>query len=461
MEADKKYEDAEYAIAIELYTKAIKLQPLDKATTLSNLYGNRSAAYFMGQRYVECISDCLEVARLEPKNSKKIISRAASSAAVMGDLSQAIELLEKIPPEDLTEGISIELSKYRSGLDIYKRAERDFGTPDGDELYRMLVAQFSGTVPFRVRYAESLMKQKHYAKAVEALEVVTSSARTAQLCKIMAICFYQSGFEFFERARSCLGNPSKHDPDCAELLKLIELVEEAKQKGNHAFSTKEFSTAVAQYTAAIQLAMDNDQILRILYCNRAAAQKELGNYRDGITDCSNAILLDKDFCKAYVRRARCYQHLGEHFAAVQDFKKALEYDPSNRELAKELKGAEYNLSKESELEKDLYFQLGLPRTATDREIKAKYRELSLRWHPDKCIGLSTIEKERSEHKFKLISEAYATLINPSRRRDYDLKMDRERLSRPGMYGSFSATYSNSGEYYRSQTRHRSGPGGFW
>ncbi|CCW66542.1 unnamed protein product [Phytomonas sp. Hart1] len=460
MEADRKYEDAEYATAIELYTKAIELQPLDKATQLKHLYGNRSAACFMDHCYAECVFDCLEVIRLDPTNTK-MISRAARSAATMGDLTQAIKILEKTPSEHLTDAISIELSKFKSGLDIYRRAERGFGTSDGDERYRMLVAQFSDTVPFRVRYAESLMEQKQYAKVVEALEVVASSARTSQLCKIMATCLYQSGFEFFERARLCLAKPSKQDSDCEELLKLIEIVEDGKQKGNNAFATKDFSSAVMHYTEAIRLAIDNDQILRILYCNRAAAHKELGNYRDGINDCTNAILLDKDFCKAYARRARCYQHLGDNFAAVQDFKKALEYDPSNRELAKELKSAEQSLSRESELEKDLYYQLGLSRTATDKEIKTKYRELSLRWHPDKCIGMSTIEKDRSEHKFKIIGEAYATLINPSKRRDYDLKMDRERLSHLGMYGGFSSTYSNSGEYNRNTNRHRTGPGGFW
>ncbi|KAG5493217.1 hypothetical protein GH5_01957 [Leishmania sp. Ghana 2012 LV757] len=459
LEADRKYENAEYTAAVELYTKAIKLQPTDHQSNVKFLYGNRSAAHYMAQRYNECIEDCLEVVRLDP-SSVKMLSRAARSACTMGDLKRAVEIMESTPKDRMTSEMEAELARYRSGLEAYRHAERCFGTPEGDEQYRMLVAQFSDTVPFRVRSAESLRAQRHYMRAVEVLEALSYSTRTPAACRIMSECLYLSGFEYFERARKCIIDAAQLDDACNELLKKIDAVDDGKQKGNANFNKKNYGPAAEYYTVAIEAAADNEQVLRVLYCNRAAAYKELGRYREGVEDCTKTLQIDKEFYKAYARRARCHEHLGDHFAAVRDFKKATEYDNTDRELARELRAAEQNLAKESEREKDFYFQLGVSRNATEREIKLKYRELSLRWHPDKCIGLDEVERERAEHKFKIISEAHATLVDTAKRREYDAKQDRERFTRSGGF-SFAATYSGGGmnEYYRG--RHRAGGSGFW
>ncbi|AYU82575.1 DNAj-like protein [Leishmania donovani] len=459
LEADRKYENAEYVAALELYTKAIKLQPMDHQSNVKFLYGNRSAAHYMAQRYNECIEDCLEVVRLDP-GSVKMLSRAARSACTMGNLKRAVEIMESTPKDRLTSDMEAELARYKSGLEAYRHAERCFGTPEGDEQYRMLVAQFSDTVPFRVRSAESLREQRHYMRAVEVLEALSYSTRTPAACRIMSECLYLSGFEYFERARKCIVDAAQLDDACNELLKKIDAVDDGKQKGNSNFNKKNYGPAAEYYTVAIQAAADNDQVLRVLYCNRAAAYKELGRYREGVEDCTKTLQIDKEFYKAYARRARCHEHLGDHFAAVRDFKKAIEYDGTDRELARELRAAEQNLAKEAEKERDFYFQLGVSRTATEREIKLKYRELSLRWHPDKCIGLDEVERERAEHKFKIISEAYATLVDAVKRREYDAKQDRERFTRAGGF-NFSSTYSggSANDYYRG--RHRAGGNGFW
>lgn len=459
LEADRKYESAEYTAALELYTKAIALQPQDHTTNLKFLYGNRSAAFYMAQRYNDCIADCLEVVRLEPTNTK-MVSRAARAACTMGDLQRSVEILESIPKERRSEENETDLNRYKASLETFRHAERCFGTPEGDEQYRMLVAQYSDAVPLRLRSAESLQKQKQYMRAVEVLEALSYSTRTPPACRIMAECLYLSGFEHFERAKKCLIDAAQLDDGCSALLKKIDAVDDGKQNGNMNFNKKNYGPAAEYYTAAIQAAADNEQVLRVLYCNRAAAYKELGRYREGVEDCTKTLAIDKEFFKAYARRARCHEHLGDHFAAVRDYKKAMEYDSTDRELARELRGAEQNLAKEAEKEKDYYFQLGVSRSATEREIKLKYRELSLRWHPDKCIGMDETERERAEHKFKIISEAHATLVDPTKRREYDLKQDREKFTRPGGFG-FAATYSgsSSNEYFRG--RHRAGGNGFW
>jgi curved DNA-binding protein len=66
-------------------------------------------------------------------------------------------------------------------------------------------------------------------------------------------------------------------------------------------------------------------------------------------------------------------------------------------------------------EMDYYQSLGVSREATADEIKKAYRKQAMKYHPDKAKG----DKKQAEEKFKQISEAYAVLSNPEKRKEYD------------------------------------------
>jgi curved DNA-binding protein len=65
--------------------------------------------------------------------------------------------------------------------------------------------------------------------------------------------------------------------------------------------------------------------------------------------------------------------------------------------------------------KDYYEILGVPRNASDEEIKKAYRRLAMQYHPDRNPG----REKWANEKFKEINEAYAVLGNPEKRRQYD------------------------------------------
>ena len=66
-------------------------------------------------------------------------------------------------------------------------------------------------------------------------------------------------------------------------------------------------------------------------------------------------------------------------------------------------------------ENDYYKILGVGRDATADEIKKVYRKLAMKYHPDKAKG----DKKQAEDKFKQISEAYAVLSNPEKKKEFD------------------------------------------
>jgi len=67
-----------------------------------------------------------------------------------------------------------------------------------------------------------------------------------------------------------------------------------------------------------------------------------------------------------------------------------------------------------------YDVLGLTEDATPEEIKERYNELSLLYHPDRQIGKTEIKKEQAEEKFKSINNAYGVLGNKIDKMKYDL-----------------------------------------
>jgi len=65
--------------------------------------------------------------------------------------------------------------------------------------------------------------------------------------------------------------------------------------------------------------------------------------------------------------------------------------------------------------KDYYQTLGVPRNASDEEIKKAYRRLAMQYHPDRNPG----KEKWANDKFKEINEAYGVLGDPQKRRQYD------------------------------------------
>ena len=63
---------------------------------------------------------------------------------------------------------------------------------------------------------------------------------------------------------------------------------------------------------------------------------------------------------------------------------------------------------------DCYSILGVPPAATAEEIRAAYRRLARQYHPDLNSG------PEAEARMKEINEAYDTLSDPLRRRQYDI-----------------------------------------
>ncbi|KAI3918318.1 hypothetical protein MKX01_041638 [Papaver californicum] len=114
------------------------------------------------------------------------------------------------------------------------------------------------------------------------------------------------------------------------------MAEEAKAKGNAAFSSGNFTEAIKFFTQAIELAPTN----HVLYSNRSAAYASLHQYAEALTDAEKTVEIKPDWSKGYSRLGAALIGLGNFDDAISAYKKGLEIDPNNEGLKSGLSDAQ-------------------------------------------------------------------------------------------------------------------------
>ena len=97
---------------------------------------------------------------------------------------------------------------------------------------------------------------------------------------------------------------------------------------------------------------------------------------------------------------------------------------------------------------DPYSVLGVPRSATDDEIKKAYRRLSRKYHPD--ANINNPNKDQAEEKFKQVQQAYEQIM---KEREYGYDSAENSYGGFGGFGGYgggqrSSTYQDEEELRR-------------
>ncbi|KAG8190612.1 hypothetical protein JTE90_017876 [Oedothorax gibbosus] len=116
-----------------------------------------------------------------------------------------------------------------------------------------------------------------------------------------------------------------------------------KDNGNKFFKAGSYDSAINCYTIGMELDPDN----ALLPANRAMAFLKKDQYQAAENDCSLCLSLDPTYVKAYLRRGAARKGLKKLFLAKDDFLKALEIEPDNKQAQLELEKINKEISMES------------------------------------------------------------------------------------------------------------------
>ena len=97
-----------------------------------------------------------------------------------------------------------------------------------------------------------------------------------------------------------------------------EQVEEAnrlKGEANDLFKAEKYNEAIELYAKAIEVNPHN----AVLYANRSIANLKVESFGYALTDANAAIKCDKNYLKAYYRRAAAHMALGKYKVALRDY----------------------------------------------------------------------------------------------------------------------------------------------
>eukprot|EP01125_Pyxidicula_operculata_P012826 TRINITY_DN4225_c0_g1_i1.p1 TRINITY_DN4225_c0_g1~~TRINITY_DN4225_c0_g1_i1.p1 ORF type:complete len:442 (+),score=102.67 TRINITY_DN4225_c0_g1_i1:22-1347(+) len=427
---NKKFSAKDYEGAIQLYSRAISLSPEN-----STYYANRAAAYLAYGKVTEALNDCNSAIRIDPKYMKSYYRRAKCYLA-LGDYVKA-EQDYKFLIEDPNNTQALEeyhyMKKVRETEERASSLLQQENYTDALKQYEILMTICPDSERSKLGFVESLIGLKQYDNALSmTTTIMKKNPSNEDALYNRALILYLQGQ--LPQSIYVIDKLLEYNPDkqkAFQLRKMAKKLENLKEKGNQEFKQKNFEAAITSYTEALEVDPRIASYNAVLIANRALAYKSIGKSQEAVDDLSKALEWDSTYSKAYVRRAQCYMDLNMYEEACRDYEMASLKDPENRDLKRELNEAKK--LKKAAARKDYYKLLELPsKNATDYEIKRKYKELCLQWHPDKH---PPEKRDEAEKKFKEIQEANSVLSDPNKRAKYDAGHDLEEIEQGGFHAS--------------------------
>jgi len=211
----------------------------------------------------------------------------------------------------------------------------------------------------------------------------------------------------------------KLDPEhkgCKELHKMIKDITKKDKRGQDAYDAGNYQGAIEYWWDAMNVDITHLTFVRPTLLKVVKAHMALGEYEQALIEAQKHVD-NMESIEGIIAVGDVQLAMDKLQDAVNTFRRAVNFAQENNqdhsEASERLQKAETALKQSKE--KNYYKILGVARNAQASQIKKAYRELALKWHPDKNAD----NKEEAEKMFMDIGEAYEVLSDEEKRGKYD------------------------------------------
>ncbi|KAG7358506.1 chaperone protein DnaJ [Nitzschia inconspicua] len=415
--AEEAFSLRQFADALKLYEKAVELEP-DNAMNYFKLYKVHSR-----MKHLEtALNDITKALELDGSNADWRMQKAKLLKS-LGQCDRAVVEYQQMQKSGSSD------SSVATALQEAQECEQTIAMAQKamlDRDYRAAAHYFTAAMKF-VDQAIDMQLQKAAAllETDDYYGVISDTGLILKQYPQHLEAFRLRGMAYFwlndhDTAIKHFREGLKLDPEhkgCKEGHKLVKMIDKKKKKGDEAFDARNYKQAIQYYGEAIEIEPQHYVFARATMLKVVQAYSKDGQHDEAIKAAEH-LVEEENTLEAYWALGDAYTNAEKFEDAVRIFRKALEEAPegeSEQTQQAKRKVQEAEVALKQSKEKNYYKILGLTRTATSKEIKKAYRELAMKWHPDK----NPDNKEEAEKQFHDIGEAYEVLSDDELKAKYD------------------------------------------
>ncbi|XP_018649116.1 putative DNAj (hsp40) homolog, subfamily C, member [Schistosoma mansoni] len=406
--ASGKFEEA-----LSLYSDAIGKSP--------NSY---MAHYKRGTAYIalsNCRMSLLDFNRALELNPDFIPARKhrAYVKLRMGKLMEAIEDYESLNHDT---GVSAKISEIHKLQNQWEDARKLFANSEYREaltLLDKLVESVDYAEELRELRARCYLSLGDVQKGLQEMRfgVHLTNDNREGLLRISQI-MYDAGFavQATNELRECL-RLDQDDKACLSFYKKVNKVAKAITATQEALEAERYSDCIKKAAEIVKLESSNPEYANqanISLCHCHAKAKSV----DGVPYCESVVQHYPESTEFQLYQAEAYINADRFQDAISTYQKILEHESNNQKAKEGMKKAQKLLKASNR--RDYYKILGVPKSASKKDILKAYRKMAAEYHPDKFQGE---ERVQAEKKFVEISAAKEVLTDDEKRTQFENGID--------------------------------------
>lgn len=406
--SERRFDDA-----ASYYSKAIEYEP-DNAANYYKLFRVHSRM----RNFVSALKDITKACQVDPKHVE-YRSQKAKLLVSLGLCDEAVEEYNMLSGTDGEEKLAQASLLARTCADELKQATEAYANKEWNEA----IHYFSNALAHTEQAPDYLfMKAKaeyevedYYGTISDTAKILKTHNKHIEAYQLRGEAYFRLGEH--DVAVTHFRQGIQLDPEhkgCKAGHKAVKALQKKEKRGHTAFAAGEYEEAINHWWEAMNLDMTHLAFVRPTLLLVVKAHIELKQYDQAIIEATKHV--ENEESVEGILSLGDAQLAGDKFQeAVNTYRKAVEFEPNEmgRESQEKLKKAEVALKQSKE--KNYYKILGVPRNADQKAIKKAYRDLALKWHPDK----NTDNLEKAEKMFQDIGEANEVLSDKELRGKYD------------------------------------------